>query len=149
MDEFNTLEKVKKLFIEKGLGGDNDIYLALLKDTRKYTGMVKGMEYPYMGLLLDISDNGVGFYHLKQEKFSLKVSFEKLVVDKDSFTFIDKSNISCIEVKKFALLDKKRRELVIKTNDKKAHYVYGAVEDNQLPYHNENMSRLIEKYSVR
>lgn len=146
MDEFNTIEKVKKLFADKGCNGSNGIYLALLKDFRKYSGMVSGMEYPYSGLLLNINDEGIGYFYLNQPKFSLKVLLEKLVVDKDSYTFIKNDDIKSIEVKKFALLDKKRRELIIKTKDKKTHYVFGAIEDDILPYHNENMNKLIEKY---
>jgi len=146
MDEFNTIEKVKKLFKDKGLDNANGIYLALLKDFRKYSGMVSGMEYPYSGLLLNITDNGIGYFYLNQPKFSLKVHMENLVVDKDSYTFLSNDDIKSVEVKKFALLDKKRKLLIIKTNDKKTHYLFGAIEDSSIPYHNENFSKLIEKY---
>lgn len=147
MDEFNTLEKVKKLFSDKGI--NDGIYLALLSDTRKNSGMVGGMEYPYNGLLLCINDSGIGYYYLKTAKFSLKITMDKLIVDKDSYTHLSNDDIKSIEVKKFALLDKKRKELIIKTNDKKTHYVYGSIDDSTLPYHNENMSKLIEKYGEK
>ena len=107
------------------------------------------MEYPYNGLLLCITDDGIGYYYLKTAKFSLKITMDKLVLDKDSYTFINNENIKSIEVKKFALLDNKRKELIIKTNDKKAHYLYGLVEDNTISYHNENMNKLISKYSLK
>ena len=151
MDEFNTLEKVKKLFFDQKIkDSDDNIYLALLSDTRKNSGMAGGMEYPYNGLLLCITPDGVAYYYLKSSKFSLKISLEKLVVDHDSFTYLDNNNnIKSIEVKKFALLDKMRKELIIKTNDKKTHYLYGLIEDNTLPYHNNNMSKLIEKYEQK
>ena len=144
MDEFNTIEKVRKLFSDKGL--NDGIYLALLSDTRKNTGMVGGMDYPYNGLLLCISDSGIGYYYLKTAKFTLKVTMDKLVLDKDSYTFLKNDDIKSVEVKKFALLDSKRKELIIKTNDKKTHYVYGLNEDSTLPYHNENMKKLLDKY---
>ena len=149
MEEFNTLEKVKKLFDEKGCPSSNSIYVALLKDLRKYSGMVSGMEYPYTGLLLNISDEGIGYFYLNQPKFSLRIFMEKLVVDKDSYTFIKSDNIKSIEVKKFALLDKKRRSLIIKTYNKKTHYLYGYINDELLPYHNEEFAKLIEKYSKK
>ena len=148
MDEFNTIEKVKKLFSDKGLNNDG-IYLALLKDTRKTAGMVGGMEYPYDGLLLNISDEGIGYFYLKNAKFSLMIKLEKLVVDKDSYTYLSNDDIKSIELKKFALLDSKRKELIIKTNDKKTHYVYGSIKDDLLPYHNENMAKLISKYGAK
>ena len=149
MDEFDTLVKVEKLFKDKGCTGEDNIYLTLLKDFRKYSGMVSGMEYPYSGLVLNINEKGIGYFYLKQPKFSLKVSLDKLVIDHDSYTFISNDNIKSIVVKNFALLNKKRKELIIKTNDKKTHYVYGNVIDDQLPYHNENMAKLIEKYEKK
>jgi len=149
MDEFNSLEKVKKLFDEKGCKDNDSIYVALLKDSRKYSGMVAGMEHPYDGLLLNISDKGIGYFYLKQPKFSLRVFLEKLVVDKDSFTFIESNDIKSIEVKKFALLNKKHKELIIKTADKKPYYLFGKVEDDLLPYHNSEFAKLIEKYSKK
>lgn len=150
MDEFNTIEKVKKLFSDKNIKDDeSNIYLALLSDSRKNSGMVGGMEYPYNGLLLCITNDGIGYYYLKTTKFSLKVTMNKLVLDKDSYTFIENNNIKSIEVKKFALLDKKRKELIIKTNDKKTHYLYGSVDDNTISYHNDNMNKLILKCSEK
>ena len=149
MEEFNELNKVVKLFEEKNCPTNNGIFLALLKDSRKSSGMIGGMEYPYSGLLLDITDEGIGYFYLNQPKISLSVKLEKLVVDKNSYTFINKDDIVSIEVKKFALLDKKRKELIIKTNDKKTHYLYGQVEDSLIPYHNENMAKLIEKYEKK
>ena len=147
MEEFETLEKVKKLFDDKEYKGTNPIYIALCKDFKKYSGMVAGMEYPYDGLLLAISDEGIGYYYLKNPKLSLMIKMEKLVVNKDSYTFIPSSDIKSIEVKKFALLDKKRKEVIIKTTDKKTHYLHGLVEDTLLPYNTDSMSKLIEKYS--
>ena len=149
MEEFNTIDKVKELFRAKGLGGDNDIYLALLKDFGKQSGMVAGMEYPYTGMLVDITDTGIGMYHLVQPKFSLRVLIENLVIDKDSYTFLSNDDIKSVEVKKFALLDSKRKLLIIKTNDKKTHYLYGSVADTLIPYNSENMQKLLAKYSSK
>ena len=146
MDEFNSLEKVKKLFLDKGLKGDDKIYLALLQDSKKYSGMVSGMEYPYSGLLLCFGDDGIGYFHLVQPKLSLMIKLEKLVIDKDSYVFLSSDNIKSLEVKKFALLDKKRKEVIIKTNDKKTHYLYQKIEDDLLPYHNEEFKKFLDKY---
>lgn len=148
MNEFNNLENVKKLFKEKGLK-EGGIYLTVLKDFRKYSGMVSGMEYPYDGLLLNITDEGIGYFYLKQPKFSLTIKLENLVLNKDSYTFISNDNIKSIEIKKFALLDKKRKSLIIKTNDKKTHYLCAKIEDDLIPYHNEEFAKAIEKYSKK
>lgn len=147
MEEYNTLEKVQKLFDEKGCKGKENIYDVLLLDNRKYSGMVKGMEYPFFALVLNFTEEGIGFFHLVQPKLSLKILLEKLVINKDSYTFIKNEDIKSIEVKKFALLDNKRKEIIIKTNDKKEYYLYQKIEDDLIPYHNVNFAKLIEKYS--
>ena len=150
MEEFDTIEKVEKLFKEKGVNAKEGITVALLKDYRKYSGMVQGMEHPYDGLLLNISDEGIAYFYLKSSKISLTIKMDKLSLVKDSYTFIKKEDIKSIELKKFALLDKKRKELIIKTTEKKRPYfVYGSLEDTLLPYNTEGMSKLIEKYSAK
>ena len=82
MEEFITLENVEKLFNEQRCKGNENIYDVLYKDTRKYSGMVKGMEYPFNALLVNFTDEGIGFFQLAPTKFSLKVTLEKLVVQK-------------------------------------------------------------------
>lgn len=147
MEEFNTLEKVQKLFEEKNCIGKENNYMVLMQDTRKYSGMVAGMEYPYFALLINQTEDGIGYFYLVQPKLSLKVLLEKLVVNKDSFNFIKNEDILSISVKKFALFDNKRKSIVIKTKDKKTHYLYAKIEDNTLPYHNNNFANFLEKYS--
>lgn len=147
MEEFITLENVEKLFNEQGCKGKENIYDVLFKDTRKYSGMVKGMEYPFDALLVNFTDEGIGFFQLAPAKFSLKVTLEKLVVKKDTYTFIKNEDIKSIEVKKFAPLNKKVKSVIIKTNDKKEYYLYGRLNDDKIPYHNEMFAKIIEKYS--
>lgn len=147
MEEFNTLEKVQALFEEKNCIGKENHYVALMKDLRKYSGMVSGMEYPYYALLMNQTEDGIGFFHLVQPKLSLKILLEKLVVNKESFTFLKNEDIVSVKVKKYALFDSKRKSIVVKTKDKKIHYLYTKIEDNTLPYHNENFAKFLEKYS--
>lgn len=147
MEEFNTLEKVQKLFEEKNCIGKENNYMVLMKDTRKYSGMVAGMEYPYFALLINQTEDGIGYFHLVQPKFSLRILLKDLVVDKNSFTFLKNEDIVSIKVKKFGPFDNKRKSIAIKTKDRKTHYLYAKVEDNILPYHNENFAKFIEKNS--
>ncbi len=146
MEEYNTLEKVQKMFKDSGIKGKEHIYDVLLLDNRKYSGMVSGMEYPFFGLVLDFTEEGIGFFHLVQSKFSLMISLEKLKLNKDTYTFLPNDEIESIEMKKFALLDKKRKELIIKTVDGKKYYLYQKVEDDTIPYHNESFAKLAAKY---
>lgn len=101
-----------------------------MQDTRKYSGMVSGMEYPYYALLMNQTEDDIGYFYLVQPKLSLKSSLKKLVIDKNSFNFIKNEGIVSIEVKKFALFDSKRKSIIIKTKDKKTHYLYSKIEDD-------------------
>ncbi len=147
MEEYNTLEKVKELFANVNCVGKENHYFALMKDTRKYSGMVSGMEYPYFALLINQTEDGIGYFHLVQPKLSLKILLEKLVIDKASFTFLKNEDIVSVSVKKFGPFDSKRKSIVIKTKDKKTHYLYTKIEDDTLPYHNENFAAFMAKYS--
>ena len=147
MEEFNTLEKVKKIFEEKNCIGKENNYFVLMKDYRKYSGAISGMNYPFEALLINQTEDGIGFFYLVQSKISLKVDLKSLVVNKDSFTFLKNDFIASIEVKKFALLNKKLKSVVIKTIDRKKYYLYAKINDDTLPYQNENFSKFIEKYS--
>lgn len=149
MEEYNDLEKVQKLFKEKNCIGKENNYFVLMKNNTKYSGMVAGMEYPYYALLINQTEDGIGYFHLVQPKLSLKISLKDLVIDKDSFTFLKNEDIKSIEVKNYALFNKKTKSVIIKTKDKKVHYLYAKLEDNTLPYHNENFGKFVLKYSKK
>jgi len=147
MDQYNTEEKALKLFKEQGLNAKENCIVALYKDLRKYSGFVAGMEYPYFGLLLNFTEEGVGLFYLVNPKILFKVNFEQAELKKDTYKFYKYEDIKSIEVKKFALLDKKRKSLIIKTNDKKKHFLYQYIDEETIPYNRENFAKLIEKYS--
>ena len=147
MEQFNTIEKVEEIFEKHGCKGKENVYDVLFKDTRKYSGMIKGAEYPFDALLVDFTDEGIGFFYLAPAKFSLKVTLEKLEIKEDTYTFIKYEDIKSIVVKKFAPLNKKVKSVIIKTNNKKEYYLYGRVNDDKIPYHNKMFDKIIETYS--
>lgn len=146
---YNTLDKVKKLFDDKNYQGNNNIYILMNKDPRKHNGLVGGMEYPYMALLLNISDAGIGYFYLNFTKLlTVKKGYDNLNIYLDSYNFIPNDSILSVEVKKF-IFNKKKIQLIIKTKDKKVHYLFDNLENDAIPYYNENMLKLIEKYSKK
>lgn len=148
MEEFDTLEKVQKLFEEKNCIGKENNYILLMKDFKKYSGMMDGMQYPYSALLINQTEDGIGYFYLDHPILSLKLSIEKFVINKDSFNFIKNEDIVSIEVKRFSLLDRnKLKSIIIKTKDKKTHYLCSKIKDDTLPYHNSNFAKFLEKYS--
>lgn len=130
----------------------------LMQDTRKYSGMVAGMEYPYFALLINQTEDGIGYFHLVQPKLSLKILLEKLVLDKNSFTFLKNEDIVSIKVKKFGPFNSKRKSIAIKTkdNEMKLYLNEYEVEEKIIEKHkdmllsliNDTQKELLEKVDV-
>lgn len=147
MEEFNTLEKVQKLFRDAGCEGNENCYFVTLKDTnRSQSGLVGGMEYPYCGLLINATEKGLGIFFLNTEKLSLRITMDKLNVTENSYFFLPNEKIKEIKIKRFALLDTKKKSIIIKTDDKKKHALYANLEEPLIPYHSENFRKFMEKY---
>ena len=147
MNEFNNLEKVKKLFDDVNGNTKENIYFVAYKDMQKSSGMVSGMEYPYEGLLINQNENGIGLFYLNQSGLVLTQNIEKMTLDKDSYTFISNDEISEIKIKNYALLNSKVKRIEIKTNNKKNYKLFAKIQEKSIPYQQENFTKFIEKYS--
>ena len=149
MDEFNTKEKVEKLFESiDALGKDNAFFVAC-KDKEKSNGMVSGMEYPYDGLLINDSEKGIGMFYLKAGALSGLITLakpSKMTLDKDNYVFIPADDITGITIKKFALLNSKTKRIEINTVDGKSHKLYANVDEKDFEYHNDGFAKFMEKY---
>lgn len=150
MEEFNTIEKVRALFESvNGLGNEN-LFFVTCQDKQKVSGAVAGMEYPYDGLLINATENGIGMFYLKAGALSGLITLaspSKMTLDKEHYIFIPKENIREVIVKKFALLNSKTKRIEINTVDGKSHKLYCKVDEKDFPYHKENFNTFIEKYS--
>ena len=164
MEEFNTIEKCLELFKSVDcIGGENLIFFTY-KDAAKAIGpatmfggavgalaggMVNGMEYPYDGLLINKTEKGIGMFMLKQPGIPLTYKLEKMELQKDQFIFYKNEDIKEIKVKKFALLNNKKKSILITANDKKKYVLCADVNEARLPYHNDNFSKFTQKYSAK
>ena len=152
MDEFNTIEKVEELFKNiDALGNDNTFFVAC-QDKQKVSGMVAGMEYPYDGLLINDNENGITMFYLKGSALSGLITLSspsKMTLNKEQHIFIPKDNIKEVIIKKFALLNSKKKRIEINTLDGKSHKLYANVEENDFPYHKENFAKFMQKYERR
>ena len=162
MEEFNTIEKCLELFKSVNCIGEENCIFVTYKDATRSTGptgmlggavgafaggMINGMEYPYDGLLINKTENGIGMFLLKQPGVVLTYKLEKMEIQKDQFIFYKNEDIKNISVKKFALLNNKKKSIIITTNDNKKFILCADVNESRLPYHNDNFAKFIEKYS--
>ena len=145
MNEFNEIQKVEKLFEEvKCIGKENNYFIAY-KDMQKSSGVVSGMEYPYDGLLINKTENGIGMFYLNQKGIVLTQNLSKMTLDKDSYTFISNEEIKDIKIKNYALLNSKVKRISINTKDK-SHKLYVKIDEKDIPYQKENFTKFLEKY---
>lgn len=146
MNEFDTLEQVKKLFEDVNcIGAENNYFLAR-KDSTKNSGMAGGMEYPYTGLLINCTENGLGIFYLDQPGIPLTYKLSKMQVKKESYTFIKNEDIKSITIKKYAILNNKIKSVSIKLNNGKNHKLMVNINEDNYGYHNIGFAKFIEKY---
>lgn len=149
MEEFNTIEKVEKIFESVNALGDNNTFFVACKDKEKSSGMVSGMEYPYDGLLINDTEKGITMFYLKSGALSGLITLakpSKMTLDKENYVFIPAENIEEVKIKKFALLNSKTKRVEINTSDGKSYKLYANVEEKDFPYQKENFAKFIEKY---
>lgn len=145
MEEFNSLEKVKKLFEkEKCIGSENNFFIAY-KDYQKSSGMVNGMEYPYDAVIINQTEKGLGLIYLTQAGVVLTQNLAKMTVKEDGFEFISNDDIEEVKVKNYALFNSKVKRISIKTKDRK-HNLFAKSIEKDIPYQTENFERFIQKY---
>ena len=70
-------------------------------------------------------------------------------LQKDKFIFYKNEDIKEIKIKKFALLNNKKKSIFIKTSDKKKYVLCADINEPKLPYHNDNFCKFIEEYSKK
>ena len=164
MEEFNTIEKCLELFKSVNCIGNENLIFFTYKDTAKSagtaamlggavgalaSGMINGAEYPYDGLLINKTENGIGMFMVRQPGVPLTYKLEKMELQKDQFIYYKNEDIKEIKIKKFALLNNKKKSIFITTNDKKRYVLCAKINEPNLPYHNDNFSKFAEKYSVK
>lgn len=144
MEEFDRIEKAIELF--KGVGGyknNNNIFVAY-KDMQKSSGVVGGMEYPFEGLLINQTEDGIGMFYLKQPGLVLTQNINKMILQKDKYVFISNNNIKNIVIKNYAIFNSKVKRITIDTNDGKSYKLFAKLNEKTIPYQNLNFTRFIE-----
>lgn len=144
MEEFNTIEKAIELFkTVNGYKNNNNIFVAY-KDMQKSNGVVGGMEYPFEGVLINQTEDGIGMFYLKQPGLVLTQNINKMILQKDKYIFISNDNIKNIVIKNYAILNSKVKRITIDTNDGKSYKLFAKLNEKTIPYQTINFTRFIE-----
>lgn len=147
MEQFNTQEKVIEMFAKEGCTGNSNCCFITFKDAaHSKSGIVGGMEYPYDGILINKTENGIGMIFLKYKKaLFLKPDIANFTISEIPYQFIPNSEIRKITVKNSSPLNKKAKSIIIQTADRK-HCLTAFVNEPLLPYHNDNFAQFIDQY---
>ncbi len=149
MEQFETQEKVLELLKKENCEGIENCYFITLKDnSRAKGGVVGGMEYPYDGVLINRNEHGIAMFYLKNKKtFSIKVDLSNLEICDESYHFIQNENINKVTVKNHSMFNKKLKSIIIETGKKK-HCLIANVNEPLLAYHNDNLKKFIDMYTM-
>ena len=148
MNEFDTLEKVQKLFEKYNLNGENNNYFIAYKDYTKASGMANGMEYPYDALLINRTEKGLGMILLATKGLTFNfVKLEILNLKEDEFIVVDNELIQSVTIKKYALLNSSKKRITINAKDGKTYDLYANVNEPLLPYHNDGFDKFLNEFS--
>ena len=136
MEEFNSIEKVVELFRSiNGLGQENAFFIAC-QDKQKVSGVVAGIEYPYDGLLINLTERGIVAFYLKNPLGGL-IGLSKAEKMKLAREYLKDVDIKFSKVKR----------IVIDTADGKSHKLYARIDEKEFPYHKDGFAKFMEKYS--
>ena len=148
MEEFNTKEKVLELFAKGGcLGNENCCFIACKDSSRAESGLLGGMNYPYDGVLINKTENGIGMIFLRFIKpIFLKTDITNFAISGYPCEFIPNSEIRQIKVKNASIVRKNSKSLIIKTGNKK-HCLVVNLDEPLLPYHNADFAQFMSQYA--
>ena len=108
MEQFNTQEKALGLFTKNDcIGKENCIFITLQDNSSAKGGFVGDMEYPYNGILINKTENGIALQYLKNKKaLSLSVKLDNLEIKEGECYFIKNSDNDILTVKNHSFLKK-------------------------------------------
>ena len=176
MEKFNTLDKVRNLFQEANCPGITHCYFICYRDTTKdamKSGVIGGMLGGAVGgaigaavsaaaskasgteagitkadgYLFDTTESGIGIIPLKYNGVMMTINPSKMEPQTEAYAFYKNEDIESLVVKNYNIFNSKVKtiKLELKSGDKLI--LTARVKEKLIPYHEENFSKFVEKYS--
>ncbi|MBR5027295.1 hypothetical protein IKX64_01730 [Candidatus Saccharibacteria bacterium] len=170
--DFKTIEGATAIFNSVGgLGAENCIFVAF-RNTNKDTGfttvlggavgafaggMVRGMNESEKfkeaanasAWLVNYTEKGLGIIPLKASGIQLTIKIEKTEPQPDKYVFIPKENIAEIEVKNYALLNKKTQSIKWVFSDGVKLYWAAKIVEKAIPYQEANFTEFMNRFKKK
>ncbi len=170
--DFKTIEGATAIFQSVGcIGNENCIFLAF-RDTKKdtsFTGMLGGAVGAFAGgmvrgmneaeklqeaanapaWLINQTEKGLGVIPMKANGIQLTIKPSKMEPQPDKFVFIPNESLSGIEVKNFALFNKKVQSIKLIFSDGKKFNWAARIDEKEVPYQAANFTVFMNKYKKK
>lgn len=167
MTDYKILQQAQAMFAQNNcIGADNCIFVAA-KDTQSQ-GMQAGLRgtmglagkaiaggmasadalyhLAYDGLLLNLTERGLGIIPLLNQGFNLNGDLAKMTAVAENFLFIDMNAIEEINVKDYSFLNRKVKTVRFFLKNGQKIQVLAKVAEKMIPYQEANFARFMAKY---
>ena len=108
-------------------------------------GILEGIEGSD-GLLINMTENGLGMVPLNFNGVPLTLNPEKMSPVLDKYVFVANEDIEQIIVKNYSFLCKKNQKVIIKLKNGKVLNQFAHKVEKNVPYHEANFIKFMNKY---
>ena len=160
MEEFNTIESVRKLFESINCVGNENIYFVSYVDIQDSVtvggllggalgafaaGMVEGAARREAGgYIINQMEKGIALIPLKSNGIGL--SIKKMIPNTSAYVFFAQSEIKNIKIKRYNLISAVSKKVVIELNDGNKYNLIVNLKEKYIPYHKDNFAKFMERY---
>ena len=177
IENIKTLGNALELFRTKNwIGNDNCIFLAYKDNSADgakagaagvlggaiggaigafAAGMEQGMNAKelglgvYAGLLINQTEYGLGIFPLYNKGIALTLNIDKMELDSEKFIIIKNEELQNITVKNYNIFNKKMQKIIITLKNGTTLKLMAKINEKQIPYQQENMTKLMGRYGKK
>ena len=175
MESFNTIEKVRDLFEQKGMNRTTNCYFVAYrntnKDSMKYglvgglvggaiggaiagaigaaiNGTLEGID-KHDGYLLNSTEEGIAIIPMDYKGVMMTINPSKMVPVLEKAVFVSNEGIESIVAKNYNIFNSKVKTVnMVFKDETKLCLIVKAVEKD-IPYHQDNFNKFFEKYKKK
>lgn len=161
MEQFNTLEAVRKLFESINCVGQDNCYFVSYVDINASNsvflgglfggavgafaaGMAAGMEQNANGYLINQMENGIALIPLNSTGIGNNI--KKMIPNTNSHMFFGQEEIKKVKIKRAYFISAVTKSVRIELKDGKKFNLLVNVKEKYIPYHKENFAKFMQKY---
>lgn len=103
----------------------------------------------YDGLLINQTEHGFGFIPLSSTGIAFTSSLSKFIAKPNEFFFVGNNYISKVEVKNWALINKKVKKIRFYFSNGEKIKLMARLEQKDVPYQFQNLSTFVSRFQIK